>query len=139
MGPRLRLEVLRAVLARDGDPRLGEDAELLERDVLDGGEDLDLGRVAPGAGDLLADPLEVRAHDARVDAPDQLRHAIPAWRPVTPRSRRWEKKRSSWIVHSPQSWTTPTPAASSRSRASALRSSVRPLVPNAAWTSSPTS
>ena len=57
---------------------LGEDVELLEGDVLDGGEDLDAARVAPGAGDLLAHALEVRAHDARVETPDQLRHATPA-------------------------------------------------------------
>src|SRR3954464_3630844 len=89
-----------------------------------------LARSAPRPGDFLADAVEVRADRARVEAVDQLRHATPAWRPVTPRSRRWEKKRSgSWIVHSPPAWTVSTPAAVRRSRARALRATRRPPLP----------
>ena len=77
---------------------------------------------------------------ARVQPADQLRHAIPAWRPVTPRSRRWEKKSpASQIVHRPKSWTSVTPAACNRARGVALRSSVARRSPKRAWTSSPTS
>src|SRR3546814_3480046 len=54
------------------------------------------------------------------------RHAIQArvaMRPLRP-SRRWEKKRrGSEIVHSPPPCTAPTPASTSRSRASAYRRS----------------
>src|SRR3954468_4055009 len=128
------VEVLGAVLANHGHAGLGEHADLLECDVLDRGQHLH------ALADLVADSREVVGDAARVEAADQLRHASPAWRPVTPRSRRWEKKRSaSWIVHRPQSWTVSTPASVRRSRAIPLRSTVRPLVPNAARTSSPTS
>ena len=41
-------------------PASASTGELLDRHVLDRGQDLDLGRVAPGGGDLGADPLEVR-------------------------------------------------------------------------------
>ena len=41
-----------------------------------------------------------------VEAGDQTRHMTPAWRPVTPWSRRCEKKRSSQIVHRPTSMTS---------------------------------
>ena len=75
-------------------PASRQHADLLERHVLDRGEDLDLGRVAPGVGDRLAHALEVRADAGGVEAGDQARHTTPAWRPVTPWSRRWEKKRS---------------------------------------------
>ena len=87
MGRRLGLEVLGAVLAGELDPGLGERAELLERDVLDGRQDLH------AAGQLLAHAREVLADAAGVEAGDQLRHAIPACRPVTPPSRRCEKNR----------------------------------------------
>ena len=137
---RLRLELLGAVLARECDAGLGEHAELLERDVLDGGEDLDARRVAPGAGDLLAHALEVRAHALGVEAPDQLRHATPAWRPVTPRSRRWEKKRS--VVDRAQPAVVDVADARRREPLAGERLEVDACarcVPNAAWTSSPTS
>ena len=78
MGGRLRLEVLRAVLADQRDPGLGERPELLERHVLDRGEDLDAVR------QLAADPREVGADAGGVEAGDQTRHTTPAWRPVTP-------------------------------------------------------
>ncbi len=59
------------------------------------------------AVDLLADAGGVLAHPGRV----QARHTTPAWRPVTPPSRRWEKNRSSpaQIVQSPVSWISSTP------------------------------
>ena len=82
------------------DPGLGERAELLDRDVLDRGEDLG----SSVAADLVAHLARGWRRRARVEAADQLRHATPAWRPVTPPSRRWEKKRSaSQIVHRPKS------------------------------------
>ena len=94
---RLRLEVLGAVLARERDPGRGERADLLQRHVLDGGEDL-----GP-FGELRADPLEVLADAGDVEPADQSRHTSPAWRPVTPWSRRWEKNSSaSHIVHRPR-------------------------------------
>ena len=94
----LGLELLGAVLAHDRQAGLGDHAELLERDVLHRGEQLDLGRVAAGLlrrrGDLLADALGRGAHRLGLQAGDQARHTTPAWRPVTPRSRRWEKNSS---------------------------------------------
>ena len=105
-GVRLGLgdEVLRAVLAQQRHARLGEHLELLERHVLDRGEQL-------GVADLRADALGVLAHARGVEAADQLRHTTPAWRPVTPPSARWEKNRSlRHIVHRPTSWTSATPA-----------------------------
>src|SRR5918995_617941 len=112
-------EVLRAVLAEQRHARLGEHPELLERDVLDRGQQL---RVA----DLGADPLGVLAHARRVEAGDQARHTTPAWRPVTPLSARWEKNRSlRHIVHSPLSWTFGTPASASLAATTAGRSRLR--------------
>jgi len=129
-GVRLRLghEVLGAVLAHQLDAGLGEHRELLDRHVLDRREDLHVGRVAPGGGDLGADPLEVRADHVGPQSGDQLNHTSPACRPVTPRSRRWEKNSASseQIVHSSTSWTVSTPARSSWARAIALRSRFRP-------------
>ena len=49
--------------------------------------------------DLLAHPREVRADPLGAQVGDQLNHATPAWRPARAPSRRWEKKRSSQIVH----------------------------------------
>src|ERR1700730_7333307 len=87
----LVLEILRAVLAEQTDARLGEDRELLQRDVLGRGQDLDLRAAwshpsrlrsfASGAY-LLPQALEVCAHRLRVQARDQLSHATPAWRPA---------------------------------------------------------
>ena len=81
------------------------------RHVLDRGQDLHPLRVAPGAGDRLADALQVGVHQLRGQPVDQLDHhppmsqATPAWRPVTPRSRRWEKNSagSEQIVQIPMS------------------------------------
>ena len=68
---------------------------------------------------LRADAREVLAHAAGVEAGDQTRHTTPAWRPVTPPSRRWEKNRpSQHIVHRPTSCTVATPA--SRARRAAI-------------------
>jgi hypothetical protein len=53
---RLGLEVLRAVLASQRDAGLGQRADVLERDVLRRGEDLDAG------AHLRAHLLEVRPH-----------------------------------------------------------------------------
>ena len=100
---RLGLEVLRAVLAQQRQPGLAEHAELLQRHVLDRGQQLDLGRVAAGVGDRRAHALEVGVDARGVEAGDQARHMTPAWRPVMPLSRRCEKKRSSQIVHRPTS------------------------------------
>ena len=72
-------------------PASAEHAELLERDVLDRGEDARPRRVAAGVGDRRAHALEVGADAGGVEAGDQARHTTPAWRPVTPLSRRWEK------------------------------------------------
>jgi len=47
-----------------------------------------VGRVAPGGGDVAPDPVEVLPDTARIEVLDQVNHAIPAWRPVMPRSRR---------------------------------------------------
>src|SRR5438309_975284 len=119
MGADLRLEVLCAVLADDADARLGQDVHLLDRDVLGRRAHLDRVGVAPGmgrgAGDLPADALEVAPHAASVEPADQLRHTTPAWRPVTPPSRRCEKNSPGLehIVHRPGSCTSATPAASS--------------------------
>ena len=98
---------------------LGEHLELLERHVLDRGEQL-------RAADLRADALGVLAHAGGVEPADQLRHTTPAWRPVTPPSARWEKNRSvRHIVHSPRSWTSATPASASLAAATAGRSRLR--------------
>ena len=77
------------------DPGLGKHAELLERHVLDRREDLHVGWVAAGGGDLGPDALEVLPDRLRPQAPDQLNHTNPACRPVMPRSRRCEKNRAS--------------------------------------------
>ena len=108
----LACEVLGAVLADERDARLGERAELVERHVLDRGEQLDVARVAPGGGDLVADARQVRrARGRRRGRGSAAATRSPPGGPVTPPSRRWEKKRSgSHIVQSPQSWTSSTPA-----------------------------
>ena len=96
-GRDLALEILRAVLADETDARLGEGGELLQREVLGRGQDLDLRAPWPHAGglrsfassgDRLVQALEVRAHDLRAQARDQLSHATPAWRPARSPSRR---------------------------------------------------
>ena len=105
----LGLELLRAVLAEQREAGLGQHADVLDVDVLDRGEQLDVGGIAPGAarggGDLLAHAVGVLAHADEVEAA-HARHTTPAWRPVTPPSRRCEKNSSSpaQIVHSPVSW-----------------------------------
>ena len=147
-GQRRRLgdQVLRAVLADQRDAALGERPQLGHRQVLDRGQDLDLRGIATGGGDLLADARQVGGDPLGGQAVDQVNHATPAWRPVTPRSRRWEKNSvgSAQIVHIPMSATAPTPACASCRRAIALRSAcafrMAPGMPaNAARTSSPTS
>ena len=51
----------------------------------------------------------------------------PAWRPVRPASRRWEKNSSaSQLVQSPADSTRSTPASRSSRRATSARSSIRP-------------
>ena len=92
--PLLGDQVLRAVLADELDPGLGQGRQLLRRHVLDRRADLHLGRPI-----ALAHPLEVLPHARGVEAAELARHpvshATPPWRPVTPSSRRWEKNRSS--------------------------------------------
>ena len=111
-------------------PASCEDVEVLERDVLDGGEQLDLVRAAAGLPrgrlDLGPHALEPAPHRLDLDAVDQARHTTPACRPVTPPSRRWEKNSpNQHIEHSPTSWTSSTPAASSCVRATFARSRLR--------------
>ena len=65
---RLGLELLGAVLAHEREARLGEDAHLLERDVLDRGQQLDLVRVAAGL---------LRRHGGSPRAPPRSRRAPP--------------------------------------------------------------
>ena len=99
-------------------------------DVLDGGEDLDLGwdRV-PRRAISRADALEVLAHPLGAQPADQLNHAIPAWRPVRPRSRRCEKNSDgpSRSCRARRRAPRSTPARSSSIRAIAFRSRLRPL------------
>src|SRR5205085_11865217 len=104
------------------------------RDVLDRGAD------AAGGPDLVATPGEVGRHPRRVDRPlDQARHATPAWRPAVSPSRR-KLKYSGWqMVQQATSSIASTPAALRRRAASVGRSTVRPVLANAARTSSPTS
>src|SRR3954470_19079431 len=146
MGGTLLLELLGAVLAEQRDAGLRQRAEVVGLDVLHGGEQLHGLRVAARAS---RGRLDSRAHPVGVGADDvdvQARHTTPAWRPVTPPSRRWEKNsaRSAHIVHRPVSRTSATPAASSCARATASRARLRPprrasYAANRAWTSSPTS
>ena len=76
-------QLLGAVLAHQLDAGLGQRRQVVRVHVLDRRQDLDL------RADPLADPLEVLPH--------AVQHAPgPAWRPVTPSSRRWEKYRSGW-------------------------------------------
>src|SRR3712207_1211084 len=77
--------VLGAVLAHHRDPRLGQRRQVVGRDVLDRRADLDL------VADPLAHAREVLADAVRVH---HARTTMPHWRPVRPRSRRWEKSRS---------------------------------------------
>ena len=74
----LACELLGAVLAEQREAGLGERAEVLDVDVLDGGEQLDVGGVAAGAlrggGDLLAHAVGVRAHADGVEAGSRAPH-----------------------------------------------------------------
>src|SRR3954451_21020425 len=149
VGGRLGLELLGAVLPQQREPGLVEDVEVLERDVLDRREQLDVVSVAAGLarrlGDLGTHALEPAPHGLQLDAADQARHTTPACRPVTPRSRRWEKNSpNQHIEHSPTSWTSSTPAASSCARATFARSRLRSptrasYASKTSWTTSPTS
>src|SRR6476469_3454912 len=133
-------ELLRAVLPHERDAALGQHPHLLDGHVLDRREDLDVVRRAARRRDPLVHPLEVLAHARR----SQLSHATPACRPVTPLSRRCEKKRSArQLVHRSTSSIRLTPAASSLDRAIARSESIRPSAApsypaNARSTSSPT-
>ena len=103
----LVLEVLSAILAEHLEARVREHLEFTGGDVLDRGQDLHFARGAPGAGDLGPHPLEVLAHLIGAKIVDQLNHAMPACRPVTPWSLRWEKnsESSEQIVQRPTSYT----------------------------------
>src|SRR5215208_3377571 len=131
VGRGLGLELLSAVLAQQRQPGLVQDMEVLERDVLDGGEQLDLvgaaAGLASGVVDLGPHALEPAPHRLDLDAVDQARHTTPACRPVTPPSRRWEKNSdgSAHMVHSPTSWTSSTPASRNCARATFARSRLR--------------
>ena len=71
---RLLLQLLRAVLAQQREPGLGQRPDLVDRDVLDRGEDVHLGRVAPGIRDLALDPIEVGADAGGVEVGELARH-----------------------------------------------------------------
>src|SRR6185437_1539819 len=141
-------EILGAVLAEQGDACLGQRGQLVGRHVLGGCQQLDLARVAPRAGDLLADAVEVLADVLRPQSSELARHVrqmMPAWRPVTPLSRRWEKNRSSrQLVQIPTLLIWVTPPASSFVRAivrsESMRASAASGMPaKASSTSGPTS
>src|SRR3954453_22026271 len=129
VGGGLGLELLGSVLAQQCEPGLVQDGEVLERDVLDGGEQLDLVGAAAGLLSGLADlgtyALEAAPHRLDLDAVDQARHTTPACRPVTPPSRRWEKNRSLHMVQRPTSWASSTPASRSCVFATFARSRLR--------------
>ena len=79
------------------DAGLGEGAHLLQRHVLGRGEDLDPGRRrarAPARGWRRSSPGRGRGSGPAL-RPPSLEPDQPAWRPVRPPSRRWEKKSSS--------------------------------------------
>ena len=82
----LSLQVVQAVLADQVDPGLGERWQLVVGHVLRRDEN------ANAVAGLLAHLREPLAHARGVDVGDQLGHlhTIPAWRPVTPPSRRCE-------------------------------------------------
>ena len=91
-GRGLGLELLRAVLAEQRDAGLGEHAEVLDVDVLDRGEQLDVAGIAARARARRRRSPRARGRRSRARAPaSSARHTTPAWRPVTPPSRRWEK------------------------------------------------
>jgi hypothetical protein len=121
-------ELLGAVLAHDGDTAVGQCRQLLDRQIFDRGQDLHLRRVASGRCDRLPCPGQVARHRLRPQPADQVNHATPAWRPVTPRSRRWENSRagSEQIVQIPMSAMVVAPTSRSCRRAIALRSRLRP-------------
>ena len=96
------------------DAGVGERADLLDRHVLDGGESstsAGRARAPPPPRSPRARAARLRAHPLGVEAVDQLRHATPAWRPVTPPSRRWEKNSagSRRSCTAPASWTSVHP------------------------------
>src|SRR5215208_7202472 len=128
-----RGEILRAVLAHERDARLSERGQVFGVDVLDRGADLD--RVP----DALADALQVSPDAVSV----YVRHTSPPWRPVTPPSRRCEKKRSSrQLVQRSTCSMCSMPAVRKLASAIARRSSMRPFAKrasNCSRTSSPTS
>src|SRR5439155_9337594 len=133
----LLCEGLGRVLADQPDSGLGQRAHLLNRDVFRGREQLDLPGPPPSARAGGLDPLlhreQVLAHALGLERRPCLyaSHARPACRPVTPWSRRWEKK---WLglhdVHISTSWTrsAATPAHSSSARTAFGRSSRFPSV-----------
>ena len=71
-------------------PASPEHADLLQRHVLDRGQQLDLAGSRPASA-MSARPLDVGADAGGVEAADQARHTAPAWRPVMPWSRRWRR------------------------------------------------
>jgi hypothetical protein len=101
-------EVRRDVLADEPHARFGERPERRRRHVLGGGQHLDALRGAPCARAGVRDPLlgflKAPPDDAGVEAGYEPSHASAACRPVTPRSRRCEKKSSGLqLVQRPQS------------------------------------
>ena len=99
-GLRLGLELLRAVLAHDRDAGLGEDAELLDRDVLDRREDLDVS--SPDLGRARARGCRRRgARRARGSAPPRDPRLAAGQAAVAAVG---EEALASQTVHRPQSW-----------------------------------
>ena len=140
----LGLEVLEAVLADQLDPGLGERPHLL------GGTYLVAARISTSAPQRSRTRSRLRRTVAGVDVADRLRPSIqtsPAWRPVRPPSRRWEKKSSgSQLVQRPLDSTALDPGAREQAARdlgqvehAARRRPRRRARANAASTSSPTS
>jgi hypothetical protein len=110
---------------------LREHAHRLDGHVLGGGQQLDLRGVAARAGTRLRDaPARVAGplpHAAGLEALYDPSQASPAWRPVTPPSRRWEKNSSGLqLTHNPATAMSPTPHDRSSDAIAAGRSSARP-------------
>ena len=112
----LRLELLGAVLAEQREPRRGERADVLGVDVLDRGRAGRRRRVARRrVARRRRSPRGSARALARTRSGLYARHTTPAWRPVTPPSRRCEKKsvaRTSCTARC--RGRVPTPACASR-------------------------
>src|SRR5207248_6193393 len=141
-------QLLRAVLPHEFYAALRERRQLVGGHVLDGGEDLHVAGVAAACGDAFPHAFEVVPDPLGAEVCELASHVSqtsPAWRPVTPLSRLWEKKSSGrQLVQRGNESIFVTPRASSFCWATTLSESMRPLATpwrslNSASTSSPTS